>query len=186
MPVIRLSDAIFKDLKSVSTWLDTETPSQTIGLLVAEKLEQIGLEPEDRPKNSNTRDTSVVEKIYRVAPRLAFTRVLDATVNGEPIGKLRWSNLLLDVIGAVKAKGLDAIALSKEVQVPTKAFEFEKDGYRYEQNLGISVQGQSAQDAWKEISRLARKHRIDVFVRFKWRDVSKAQKPGMIGILRAS
>jgi hypothetical protein len=60
------------------------------------------------------------------------------------------------------------------------------DGYKLQPELGISIQGQSAMDAWKEVSRLAQKHRIPVEVRFQWRDNEKAQYPGKIGVIRAS
>jgi hypothetical protein len=59
------------------------------------------------------------------------------------------------------------------------------DGYKFYPELGISVQGQSAMDAWKEVSRLAQKFRIPVEVRFQWRDNDKAQHPGKVGVIRA-
>src|ERR1700733_1180389 len=44
MPVIRLSDAAFSELKTIATWLSTKTPSETIDRLVREKLDELGLE----------------------------------------------------------------------------------------------------------------------------------------------
>lgn len=55
----------------------------------------------------------------------------------------------------------------------------------YHADLGISVQGQSAADAWKEIDRLAKKWSIPVSVEFSWRQNPKAQHPGRIGLLRS-
>ena len=185
MPVVRVNDATFGDLKSVATWLETETPSQTIVQLVREKMEQLGLERDDAPEEAVARETSDDEIVFRVTPGLSFTRVLDASVNSEPLRKANWSGILLEVIGAVKKSGLDAKALSNELQVPSKPYEYDAEGHRYQPDLGISIQGQSAPDAWKEISRLADKHRVAVEVRFQWRENDKAQYPGRIGILRA-
>jgi hypothetical protein len=53
------------------------------------------------------------------------------------------------------------------------------------QTPGISIQGQSAMDAWKEVSRLAEKYSIPVDVRLKWRENEKAQHPGKVGVIRA-
>ena len=91
----------------------------------------------------------------------------------------------MKVIGAVKAKGLSGEKLVTELQIPAKASEYELDGYKYQPDLGISIQGQSAMDAWKEVSRLAQKYSIPVEVRFQWRENEKAQHPGKVGVIRA-
>ena len=43
-PVIRVSDATFSELQTISTWLGAKTPSETIARLVREKLDELGLE----------------------------------------------------------------------------------------------------------------------------------------------
>ncbi|EAQ00994.1 hypothetical protein OB2597_18856 [Pseudooceanicola batsensis HTCC2597] len=191
MPVVRVNDATFVDLKSVATWLGTETPSLTIDRLVREKMEQLGLERDDTSEEvvaseavSATSDNGVME--FRSAPGLSFTRLLDASVGGQALAKANWSSVLLKVIAATKKKnGMDAKALCQELQVPSKPHEYGSEGYKYQAELGISIQGQSAQDAWKEIHRLAEKHSVPVEVRFQWRENEKAQYPGRIGVLRA-
>jgi hypothetical protein len=178
MPVVRVNDATFFDLKSVATWLGTDTPSLTIDRLVREKMEQLGLERDDAPEEGDMK--------LRSAPGLSFTRVLDASVSGETLGKANWSGVLLKVITATKKKNaMDAKTLSQELQIPSKPYEYSSEGYKYQPELGISIQGQSAQDAWKEIHRLAEKHHIAAEVRFQWRENDNAQYPGRIGVLRA-
>ena len=44
MPVVRLNDATFMDLKSISTWFGTKTPAEAIDRIVREAMEQLGLE----------------------------------------------------------------------------------------------------------------------------------------------
>ena len=107
MPVVRVNDATFVDLKSVATWLGTETPSLTIDRLVREKMEQLGLERDDASEEvvaseavSATSDNGVME--FRSAPGLSFTRLLDASVGGQALAKANWSGVLLKVIAATK------------------------------------------------------------------------------------
>lgn len=191
MPVIRINDATFADLKSVATWLGTETPSQTVDCLVREKMDLLGLERDDVQEEVAHRDSPNSPSAegaleFRSAPGLSFTRMLEASVDGQPQAKANWSAVLLEVITSTKKKtGMDATALSHELQVPTKPYEYASEGYKFLPDLGVSIQGQSAQDAWKEIKRLADKHRVAVTVRFQWRENEKAQHPGRIGILRA-
>jgi len=69
--------------------------------------------------------------------------------------------------------------------IPAKAERYEDEGFTYHSDLGISIQGQSAVDAWRETDRLANKWRIPVTVEFWWRQNPKAQYPGRTGMLRS-
>ena len=71
------------------------------------------------------------------------------------------------------------------LNIPARKGEFEENGYVFYPDLGLSFQGQSAPNAWKEIQRLAPQFRIDVEVSFEWRKNPKAQYPGQKGELRA-
>lgn len=154
-------------------------------------MEQLGLERDDASEETVGHEEMSVasnngDMEFRSAPGLSFTRLLDASVGGQTLGKANWWGVLLRVIAATKKKsGMDAKALSQELQVPSKPHEYSSEGYKYQAGLGISIQGQSAQDAWKEIHRLANKHRVAVEVRFQWRDNEKAKHPGRVGVLRA-
>lgn len=181
MPVIRLSDATFVDLKSIATWLGTGTPSETIDQLVRDKMLALSLERDDDPGTTSTESESLV---FEKTPGLSFTKVTSARIDGRELPKANWAGILLSVIGAVKAKGLSAEKLVSELEVPSRVSGYEQDGYKYHPELGISVQGQSAPDAWKEASRLAKRHCIALEVTFRWRDNDKAQYPGKTGILR--
>ena len=97
----------------------------------------------------------------------------------------RWSSILLAVIAHLKGKGFEGEKLVRELGIPARAARFEDEGFKYYPDLGVSVQGQSASDAWKEVDRLARKWRIPVTVEFWWRQNPKAQYPGRTGILRS-
>ena len=149
MPVIRINDATFADLKSVATWLGTETPSQTVDCLVREKMDLLGLERDDVQDEVAHRDSPNAPSAegaleFRSAPGLSFTRMLEASVDGQPQAKANWSAVLLEVITSTKKKtGMDATALSHELQVPSKPYEYASEGYKFLPDLGISIQGQS-------------------------------------------
>ncbi|MCV3241914.1 T4SS efffector SepA family protein [Mesorhizobium sp. ZC-5] len=182
MPVVRINDATFSDLKSISTWFGTKTPSETIDRMVQEVMEQLGMERDDEPEDATMTSSGAME--FDTAPGLAFTKPLSASVNGKAIHGPRWSAILLTTIAQLKAKGLGGDKLVRELHIPAKAEQYEEEGFKYHANLGISVQGQSASEAWKEIDRLAKKWRIPVVVEFWWRQNPKAQYPGRTGMLR--
>ncbi|AWV20014.1 hypothetical protein RADP37_05503 (plasmid) [Roseomonas mucosa] len=184
MPVLRVSDATFADLRTISTWFGTTKPSETIERLVREAMEELGIERDDEPDEATVK-TSTGSMEFRTAPGLAFTKPLAATINDKTIRNPRWSSILLTMIAQVKAKGFEGKKLVAELAVPAKAEKYEDDGFKYHPDLGISVQGQSAADAWKEVDRLATKWRIPVTVEFWWRQNPKAQYPGQTGILRS-
>ncbi len=185
MPVIRVSDATFVDLKSISTWLGTETPSKTIESLVRERMNALGLERDVDENEAELSASKGTATVFERTPGLTFTRILSAKLDGKLLGKQNWAGLLVEIIKHIKAKGVGSAQLATEVQIPTKSSAYEEEGFRFYPDIGISIQGQSAQDAWREVSRLADKHSIPVEVEFQWRDNEKAQHPGRVGIIHA-
>lgn len=184
MPVIRINDATFANLKSISTWLGTKTPSDTIDRIVRGAMDELGIERDEEAGDAILL-TSGGRMQFASAPSLAFTKPVSASINGESIQNPRWSTILLAVIAQVKAKLGESDKLLRELHVPAKGKKHENDGFRYHPELGISIQGQSASDAWKEADRLAKKWNIPVEVEFGWRQNPKAQYPGRTGLLRA-
>jgi hypothetical protein len=182
MPVIRISDATFVDLRSIATWLGTNTPSETIDSLVREKMDTLHLE---RDVEEASLEQSGDPIVFEETPGLSHTRILAASVNSRDIGKTTWSGLLLSMIQTAYSKGLSGQDLVNTLQIPAKVGVITNDGYKFYPDLGISVQGQSAADAWREVRRLADKFSVPVEVRFQWRDKDKAQYPGRIGIIKA-
>jgi len=184
MPVIRINDATFADLSTLRAWFGTKTPSETIDRIVREAMEQLGMERNDEPEGvaATTSDGAMQ---LDTAPGLTFTKPLAASINGKALHSPRWSAILLAMIAQVKAKGFESEKLVRELAIPAKAEQYEDEGFKYHPDLGISVQGQSASDAWKEADRLAKKWRIPVTVEFRWRQNPKAQYPGKTGVLRS-
>ena len=173
MPVVRINDATFVDLRTLKTWFGTKSPTETIDRIVRDAMEQLGIERDDEV--AETTDT----------PSLTFTKPLKAAINGKSIQNPNWASILHTMLAQMKAKGFVGEKLVQELAIPTKTSKYEQDGYKYLPDLGISVQGQSATDAWKEVDRLAVKWRIPVNVDFVWRQNPKAHHPGKAGALRS-
>ena len=184
MPVVRINDATFIDLSTLKRWFGTKSPSETIDRIVREAMEQLGIEHDDEAESVPVASTDGA-LIFNTAPSLTFTKPMKASINGKPIQNPNWAAILLVMLEQVKAMGYEGEKLVRELAVPTKASSYEEDGYRFFPELGISVQGQSAADAWKEVDRLAKKWRIPVTVEFIWRQNPKAQHPGKAGVLRS-
>ena len=184
MPVIRIDDATFAGLSTLKTWFGTKTPGDTIERVVREAMDQLGFERDDEPDaDVAISDEGAME--FASAPGLTFTKPLAASLNGKTIQSPRWSSILFAMIAHLKAAGIEGEQLVRELHIPVKVGSYTKEGFRYHHKLGISLQGQSASDAWKEIDRLAKKWKVPVKVEFWWRQNSKAQYPGRTGILRS-
>jgi hypothetical protein len=184
MPVVRINDATFIDLSTLKTWFGPRSPSETIDRIVREAMEQLGMERDDGAESA-TATSSDGAMLFDTTPGLTFTKPLTATIGGKPIQNPKWASILLTMLAQVKAKGFEGEKLVRELAIPSKAGKYEDDGYKYQFELGISVQGQSAEGAWKEVDRLAKKWRIPVSVEFMWRQTAKAQHPGKSGVLRS-
>lgn len=184
MPVVRINDATFIDLSTLKTWLGTKSPSETIDRIVRDTMEQLGIERDEEAEGVSAASADGA-LVFDTAPSLTFTKPMKATINGKAIQNPNWASILHAMIAQVKAKGFDGDKLVRELAIPTKASNYEEDGYRFFRELGISVQGQSAADAWKEVDRLAKKWHIPVNVEFVWRQNPKAQHPGKAAVLHS-
>lgn len=184
MPILRINDATFANLSTLKTWFGTKSPSETIDRVVQEAMEQLGIERDDELEGVPAAPTEGA-LVFDIAPSLTFTKPMKVTINEKPIQNPNWASILHVMIAQVKAKGFEGGKLVRELAVPAKASIYEDDGYRFLPELAISVQGQSATDAWKEVDRLAKKFRIPVTVEFVWRQNPKALHPGKAGVLRS-
>jgi len=182
MPVVRISDATFADLKTLAMWLEAKTPSQTIDKIVSEMMENLDLE---RDIVGGVQDDSGQGSALRFpdGPSLSFTRILKASVDGKNIKNPKWNGIIFEVLASMKNGGMSPEELVDALNIPARQGRIEENGFKFYSSLGISVQGQSAQDAWKEIQRISPKWKIPVEVSFEWRDNPKALSPGQKGVL---
>ncbi len=187
MPVVRVSDAAFMDLKLLSKWLETKTPGATIEEIISRSMDDLGLVQGASAEAhvGGELPAAGAPMTFKKTPGLSFTKVLTAKVDGIPVPNPKWGTVLTKTIGAVLKTGLNAEALVRDLQINARSDQYEEHGYKYQPEVGLSIQGQSAPDAWREISRLANKWQIPVEVEFQWRENPKAQHPGRLGVLHA-
>jgi hypothetical protein len=114
-------------------------------------------------------------------PDLTHTKMTVASFNERAIGVPTWNTLLDEIIRASRRE-LGSFDSLKKISL-TNLVDGQKtdQGYRYLSDVRLSVQGQSANDAWRSIARLARHLGYQVQVNFVWYSKEAAAFPGESG-----
>jgi hypothetical protein len=112
-------------------------------------------------------------------PDLTHTKVLAIEFDGKPLarGEANWNGLLNAAIRAARAKAKSTDELKKLVVVNIVAGRKFDEGYRFLSDIGISVQGQDANGAWRVAQRLGCKLKAT----FIWREKEGAAFLGTTG-----
>jgi hypothetical protein len=111
-------------------------------------------------------------------PDLTHTKVTFASVGRKSLDTTTWNALLDELVRLAKRQLRDFSAVRKVSPVNLVEGEKVDDGYHFLADIGISVQGQSANDAWRGIAHIARAIDHRVQVHFFWRNKEKALHPG--------
>jgi hypothetical protein len=111
-------------------------------------------------------------------PDLTHTKVTFASVGSKSLDSPTWNALLDELVRLAKRQLGDFSAVRKVSLVNLVQGEKVDDGYHFLADIGISVQGQSANDAWRGIAQIARAIDRRVQVHFFWRSKEKALRPG--------
>jgi hypothetical protein len=117
------------------------------------------------------------------APSLTFTKPLSIVLNGEELDKsdLYWNNLMYAVVRQAALEGVTGEQLNRLMVVNSTVGEKNDHGYQYVPEAKISVQGQDANGAWKQIYALATAFDFSVNVVWAWNENDKAALPGQKG-----
>jgi hypothetical protein len=112
-------------------------------------------------------------------PSLSFTTVHSVIFNGKrlPPSESYWNQLLLAAIREAKKKFTkDKV---KDLVICNNVLGKKDDnGYRYLDDVGISVQGQDANGAWKATHHILEAIKVPVEIEFSWQNTPKAAAPG--------
>lgn len=116
-------------------------------------------------------------------PNLAFTQPVSVTLCGQRFvhGHLYWNTVMFAAIREAGDRGLDAEGLLKLMVVPSVNGKKEEHGYKYMADLGISVQGQDANGAWKQTYEVVKELGLPIEVTWRWQNNPKATLPGQMG-----
>lgn len=167
MPTLEITDATFARLQAFATPL-VDTP-ETALCKVLDLAEAGGAAPLGAPGPLST-----------IAPNLAFTSLSAATIDGKalPPARRNWNGLLLSVIETAATKLPPGAALTDLLVANHVAGQKTDNGYKHLKSVGLSVQGQNANNAWKAVAHLAKAVGLKVHARFTWSQDPKAAKPG--------
>ncbi len=116
-------------------------------------------------------------------PSLTHTKVLAIEFRGRPMDHrhANWNGLLDEAVRVAKSGAKSAGDLKQLVIVPFVEGKKEDEGYRYLTDVGISVQGQDANGAWRAACHIAQKMGLALTATFVWREKEAAAFPGVTG-----
>ncbi len=174
MPEITIDQTTFERLQNhAKPFVDTPD------MVVRRALD--ALEQREDEKHANQRKFQAVSEREidpRRLPNLAHTKVLDASIGGEPIDRPNW-NLLVERM-LVKAMGRlhDFDELNKLCSVNMILGRKDDEGYRHLPQIGISFQGLPAREACNALVVIAQSLGVALDIGFIWRSKEGAAYPG--------
>lgn len=114
----------------------------------------------------------------RMLPNLTHTKVLDASINGEPMAKANWNLLLEAMLRHTMKRVGNFDQLKKMCPVNTAKGRKEDEGYSYLSDIDVSVQGQDSNGACRAVVTAAQGLGIALDIGFMWRAKKGAAYPG--------
>jgi len=92
-----------------------------------------------------------------------------------------WNTLMHAAIRKVAERHMSPEALKGHILANCVIGEKDEDGYKYLPEVGLSVQGQDANGAWKTTYHLASAFNLPLEITFRWQDNPKAVAPNVTG-----
>ncbi|MGH7109964.1 MAG: T4SS efffector SepA family protein [Stellaceae bacterium] len=180
---VELSDALFARLQKLAVPLVDNT--ETVIAKLADYYET-QKQSQSTPSTESIQAERRSRRFLAVSPPdLTHTKVLSIKIEGVFLHKPTWNGLLFELIRRAKAHLSDDDAKQRLIIVNFAHGKKEDDGYSFIPEIGLSVQGQTANAAWKGAFHIARRLSIPIEVEFLWKDKEGAAFPGMIGRLNA-
>lgn len=129
-------------------------------------------------------DAPLSERVLNPAapPNLSYTTVKSVVFNGKPFpaAEAYWNPLLLATVR--EAKKTRTKEQVKALLICNHTLGKKEDnGYKYLDDVGLSIQGQDANNAWKATYHILQAIKVPVEVIFAWQDNPKAVSPGAMG-----
>lgn len=118
-------------------------------------------------------------------PDLTHTTLKSASIDGKalPLSDCNWNALMMSVI----EKAATLLPLGSKISdlIIVNHVDSEKadNGYKFLKAVGVSVQGQNSNNAWRAIAHLAKVTGVKVEASFVWASHPKAAQPGQAGHL---
>jgi hypothetical protein len=120
-------------------------------------------------------------------PSLAFTTCTQIVISGDQLAKgdTYWNTMMYQMIRTVqKQKGFDAKQLFSMIDIANAEMGKKEDnGYKFLPDVGLSVQGQDSNAAFRQAYSLAVLNGIKFTVFFNWQNNEKAVYPNQRGYI---
>jgi hypothetical protein len=183
-PTVDLAEATFQRLQAVAKPFVDTPETVIIRLLDAH-------ESALKERSSSVQTDDGVQLFNpHTPPDLTFTKVVKAEFCGRTLdrGDTNWNGLLDVAVRKAKAVSRSSSDLKRLIAVNFVEGAKTVEGFRFLSDVGISVQGQDSNGAWRAIHHVAQQLRCEVRVTFVWRDKESAAFPGATGqfIVRGS
>ena len=116
-------------------------------------------------------------------PDLTHAKILGVTFCGQPLGRGQdnWNGLLNAAVRVAREKAKSPEEFRQLMIINYVEGQKQDEGYRHFPELGVSVQGQDANGAWRAVSHIAQHLGCQVSVKFAWREKPGAAFPGSVG-----
>lgn len=164
---IEISDWAYEMIEAMMSKEDTA--GSVISRLLSERENLSGLSLDN---------TSAIEELnfhLAAVPDLTFTKIISVKLNGVNINANKWKTLRDMVIKFGLEQNID---LAKVTSVRVVEGQKSDEGFEFHEELGVSIQGQSAKDSWKTCSDICTLIDASLEVLVQWRDNEKAAYPG--------
>ena len=113
---------------------------------------------------------------------LRFTKIIQGKIGFEEA--TGWIDLVKAGIKLAVSKGFTVQELQRRLTIKIKTEPFNDDGYRWDPELKLSIQGPEAKKAADNIYRLSTLLKEELYIRFYWRENEDAAHPGEEGVIQ--
>ena len=186
-PLIQVSDEVYKKLKE-QTKSPKDTPSDVIASL-------LGITKVNQGKQNKVQEEAPVLEIFpeeskfdetlKLDPEapedLYFTTIIQGHFGNEKVTS--WNELIdtAHILAVAIVETYDALKKMSEADIVMGSYN--ENGFRPQPSIGISIQGDSPNMAWKNALHIAKRLNVSVEILFEWERKFTAARPGFRGVL---
>lgn len=176
-PTVDLTEATFHRLQAVAKPF-VDTP-ETVIIRLLNAYDSVLKEE----AGSVHADDGVRQFNPHTPPDLTFTKVVGAEFCGRTLdrGDANWNGLLDAAVRKAKDAARSSADLKRLIAVNFVEGAKTVEGFRFLSDVGLSVQGQDSNGAWRAIHHVAQQLGCELKVTFVWRDKESAAFPGLTG-----
>jgi hypothetical protein len=170
---VTLSDNLFARLQSHAVPLVDSI--ETVIARAVDALEQ-STAPAAAPSDARSFNPAAPPNLHHTTPK-------QIKLNGKtfPKNETYWNYLMYACAREAAKQGLTADQVLALMVVPAVAGKKDDNGYKFLPEVGVSIQGQDANGAWKQAHKFAEDLKLELEVEFTWQNVEKAAMPNVTG-----